>query len=55
MTRLMGENMMRKDGEPHMRERREIFPSLSPRTVRDNWRERFEHDTDSILEQLNRE
>ena len=52
MTRLMGENMMRKDGEPHMRERREIFPALSPRTVRDIWRDRFVEDTDAILQQF---
>ena len=52
MTRLMGENMMRKDGEPHMRERREIFPALSPRTVRDIWRDRFVEDTDTILQQF---
>tara|TARA_B110000881_G_scaffold200788_1_gene199395 strand:- start:153 stop:449 length:297 start_codon:yes stop_codon:yes gene_type:complete len=33
MTRLMGENMMRKDGPAHQAERKQIFPSLSPRTV----------------------
>ena len=30
MTKLMGENMMRKDGEAHLKERKAIFPSISP-------------------------
>ena len=30
MTQLMGQNMMRKDGDAHQRERRAIFPTLSP-------------------------
>ena len=34
MTTLMGENLMRKDGEAHQAERKAIFPSVSPRTVR---------------------
>ncbi|NBR90402.1 MAG: cytochrome P450 [Rhodobacteraceae bacterium] len=41
MTRLMGENMMRKDGEAHMRERKMIFPTVSPKTVRDHWAAAF--------------
>ncbi len=41
MTRLMGENMMRKDGDAHMGERRQLFPSVSPRTVRDVWTAEF--------------
>lgn len=41
MTQLMGENMMRKDGVEHQDERRQIFPSLSPRTVRQVWRTEF--------------
>lgn len=35
LTRVMGPNMMRKDGADHLAERRAIFPALSPRTVRD--------------------
>ncbi|WP_299041421.1 cytochrome P450 [uncultured Tateyamaria sp.] len=35
LTKVMGENMMRKDGQAHMRERKALFPALSPRTVRD--------------------
>ena len=33
MTTLMGENMMRKDGESHQLERKAILPSISPKTV----------------------
>ncbi|MCR8825544.1 cytochrome P450 [Pseudosulfitobacter koreensis] len=42
MTRLMGENMMRKDGDAHMAERRALFPALSPRTVQEHWKPIFE-------------
>ncbi len=41
MTRLMGANMMRKDGEAHAAERRATFPAFSPRTVRDRWQQDF--------------
>ena len=34
MTKLMGENMMRKDGKDHLHERRIISPSVSPKTVK---------------------
>ena len=34
MTQLMGQNMMRKDGVDHQRERHAIFPTVSPKTVR---------------------
>ncbi len=50
MTVLMGENMMRKDGEPHLLERKQAFPALSPRTVRDVWKAQFEHHTAEILD-----
>lgn len=52
MTQLMGENMMRKDGAAHMAERRAIFPSVSPRTVRDVWLADFERAADAILDAL---
>jgi cytochrome P450 len=42
MTKLMGQNMMRKDGKGHMSERRALFPALSPRTVHDHWKSIFE-------------
>ncbi len=52
MTRLMGENMMRKDGDPHLSERRDMFPSVSPRTVRDVWTQQFREATAAILDDL---
>ena len=52
MTRLMGENMMRKDGLTHALERRQIFPSLSPRTVIDVWQSEFESITDKVIKKL---
>jgi len=54
MTVLMGENMMRKDGEAHQVERKQVFPALSPRTVRDVWKTKFEADTSLILDELAR-
>ncbi len=52
MSVLMGENMMRKDGEAHQTERKQAFPALSPRTVRDVWRACFEAGTAAILDDL---
>ncbi|WP_306006953.1 cytochrome P450 [Aquicoccus porphyridii] len=52
MTLLMGENMMRKDGEAHARERKILFPALSPRTVRDSWTPLFRARTQDILNTL---
>lgn len=52
MTQLMGENMMRKDGDAHMSERRAIFPSVSPKTVRDVWTAGFEAATDAVLDRI---
>lgn len=52
MTLLMGENMMRKDGAAHMAERRAIFPTVSPRTVRDIWLAAFERAAEAILNAL---
>ena len=49
MTVLMGENMMRKDGAAHQAERRQMFPSLSPTTVREQWRARFEQHARATL------
>src|SRR5260370_41798924 len=34
MNRLMGHNMMRKDGAAHMSARNTIFPAVSPKTVK---------------------
>ncbi len=52
MTRLMGENMMRKDGAAHMAERRALFPALSPRIVRDLWRPQFMEACARVLDAL---
>ena len=52
MTRLMGENMMRKDGPAHQAERKQIFPSLSPRTVMQVWRLEFERATQAVIDGL---
>ena len=52
MNLLMGHNMMRKDGEAHMSERGAMFPSVSPRVVRDTWLKKFQAHADRILDQL---
>ena len=52
MTKLMGENMMRKDGELHLRERKATFKSFSPRTSRDIWKHEFIKTTSKILESM---
>lgn len=52
MSVLMGENMMRKDGSAHATERRQTLPSLSPRAVKNIWRQQFESFTQEILEEL---
>lgn len=49
MSVLMGENLMRKDGEPHLAERKAIFPTVSPRTVRDQWCGKFQTKCDEII------
>ena len=52
MTKLMGQNMMRKDGEDHKAERRTIFPTVSPKTTQKVWKQKFVDHTKSILESL---
>lgn len=52
MVKLMGENMLRKDGEDHAADRKATFPSFSPRTVRDHWTTRFRTRTQEALEDL---
>ena len=52
MTVLMGQNMMRKDGEDHLNERKAIFKSISPKTSRDHWREKFETIADKIINKI---
>lgn len=52
MTQLMGQNMMRKDGDAHMAERRALFPALSPRTVAQHWKPQFEAAAERIIADL---
>jgi hypothetical protein len=52
MNTLMGHNMMRKDGDAHLSERTAMFPSVSPRIVRDTWRRQFQAHADRILAAL---
>src|ERR1041384_6386106 len=52
MNRLMGHNMMRKDGDAHMAERAIYFPAVSPKAVRAHWREQFQRHADRILAAL---
>ena len=52
MTKLMGQNMMRKDGEDHKAERRTIFPTVSPKTTQKVWKQKFIDHTISILDSL---
>src|ERR1700687_5613061 len=52
MNTLMGHNMMRKDGDAHMKERAAMFPSVSPRTVRDTWSRQFHAHADRMRQEL---
>ena len=52
MNTLMGHNMMRKDGDAHMAERRAIFPAVSPKTVRAHWTAQFQAHADRIIAAL---
>ena len=52
MVKLMGHNMMRKDGEAHMAERAIFFPTVSPKAVRAHWRGEFQAHADRILDGL---
>src|SRR3954468_13762568 len=52
MNVLMGHNMMRKDGEAHMSERAQMFPSVSPRAVKTTWLQKFQAHADRILDEL---
>jgi len=52
MNKLMGHNMMRKDGEAHISERNAIFPAVSPRAVKQHWSARFQAAADRIIAEL---
>lgn len=52
MSKLMGENMMRKDGDAHRAEREAIFPAVSPTTVKQVWSAGFTAIADAVLDEL---
>ena len=52
MNKLMGHNMMRKDGDAHMNERKAIFPAISPKTVKSHWTAQFKAHADRIIAAL---
>jgi cytochrome P450 len=52
MNKLMGHNMMRKDGDAHMVERKAIFPAISPKTVKAHWTTQFQAHADRIINTL---
>ncbi len=52
MTKLMGQNMMRKDGAEHAAERRMIFPTVSPKTVKVTWKQQFETATQAVMDDI---
>ena len=52
MNRLMGLNLMRKDGEAHRTERRMIYPALSPKAVGECWQASFEAIAERLLDEL---
>ena len=52
MNKLMGHNMMRKDGDAHMAERSVFFPAVSPRAVKSHWIRQFQAHADRVIESL---
>ena len=48
----MGQNMMRKDGVNHLAEKKAILPSISPKTVQNEWKKKFIQKTKSILKKM---
>ena len=55
MTRLMGRNMMRKDGKEHRAERKQVMSSLSKQAIKDAWRTLIEGSIQSEIERLESE
>ena len=52
MTRLMGYNMMRKDGAAHSAERNAFFPAVSPRAVKTHWSLQFQAHAERLIDAL---
>lgn len=51
MNKLMGHNMMRKDGQAHFAERKIMLPAVSSKTVREHWRAEFQTIADRVLDE----
>jgi hypothetical protein len=52
MNRLMGQNMMRKDGAEHIAERKLMLAALGPQPVRARWEPIFRSDAQRVLDAL---
>nr|MCU0920370.1 hypothetical protein [Burkholderiaceae bacterium] len=52
MNRLMGYNMMRKDGAEHIAERKLMLAALGPQPVRAHWEAIFRADAQRLLDTL---
>ena len=52
MNRLMGQNMMRKDGAAHTAERNVYSPAIAPAAVAAHWQAQFQRHADHILDGL---
>jgi cytochrome P450 len=52
MNRLMGQNMMRKDGAEHIAERKLMLAALGPQPVRALWEPIFRADAQQVLDAL---
>jgi hypothetical protein len=52
MNRLMGQNMMRKDGAAHTAERSIYYPAIAPAAVAAHWSAEFQAHADRILDRL---
>jgi cytochrome P450 len=52
MNRLMGHNMMRKDGAEHIAERKQVLAALGPQPVRALWEPVFRADAHRVLDAL---
>ncbi|MHA1127406.1 MAG: cytochrome P450 [Alphaproteobacteria bacterium] len=52
MNKLLGQNVMRRDGEAHRVERKALFPCVSPKTARDHWTALFRTEAEAILAEL---
>jgi len=52
MNKVMGHNLMRKDGAPHKVERKAILPSISPQAVKAHWYDVFSGLANELLDDL---